>query len=276
MLDLILVMGFDMGAFGAAVATVISQAVSFLCCMFFLWRSRDRLGFQIHMRDFLRMDLPMLRSLVALGVPMAVKNGAVQFSKLFVNSWINGFGVEVSAVAGIANKLNNISILVSSAVNTAGASMVGQNIGAEKYDRVPKVMRTAFLITLTMSAAMSVALLVFPDQIFGIFTNEADVMSVAMEYLPVSVLIFFGSACRAPMNAFINGSGNYKINFLCAILDGLILRVGLALLLGVGAGLGYVGFWLGDALAGYTPLWMGFIYYATGRWKTRKYVLKVK
>ena len=78
------------------------------------------------------------------------------------------------------------------------------------------------------------------------------------------------------MNAFINGSGNYKINFLCAILDGLILRVGLALLLGVGAGLGYVGFWLGDALAGYTPLWMGFIYYATGRWKTRKYVLKVK
>ncbi len=275
-LDLILVMGFGMGAFGAAVATVISQAVSFLCCMFFLWRSRDRLGFQIHMRDFLRMDLPMLRSLVALGVPMAVKNGAVQFSKLFVNSWINGFGVEVSAVAGIANKLNNISILVSSAVNTAGASMVGQNIGAEKYDRVPKVMRTAFLITLTMSAAMSVALLVFPEQIFGIFTNEADVMSVAMEYLPVSVLIFFGSACRAPMNAFINGSGNYKINFLCAILDGLILRVGLALLLGVGAGLGYVGFWLGDALAGYTPLWMGFIYYATGRWKTRKYVLKVK
>jgi len=75
---------------------------------------------------------------------MAIKQSSVQFSKLFINSWINSFGVTVSAVAGIGNKLNTISNLISNSLNTAGASMVGQNIGAGKYKRVPKIIPMGF------------------------------------------------------------------------------------------------------------------------------------
>lgn len=95
-----------------------------------------------------------------------------------------------------------------------------------------------------------------------------------MEYLPIAILVFFGSAGRAPMNSLINGSGNYKINFVTAILDGLVLRVGLAVLLGLGFHMRYVGFWLGDAIAGFTPLWIGAIYFLSGRWKNSKYIIK--
>lgn len=273
-LDLLFVFPLHMGAMGAALATVLGQGVSFILCCIFLWRNREKLGFEISLSDFLRPKLEYLSRLTKLGIPMAIKSASIMFSKLFVNSWINSYGVEVSAVAGIVNKFNSISNLISNSVNTAGSSMVGQNIGAEKYDRVSKVMITAFLTTLAAALVLAAAVLLFPAQVFGIFTKEAEVLAICMEFLPIALLIFLGSACRAPMNTLLNGSGNYRINFAVAILDGMIMRIGLALLLGKALHMEYLGFWLGDALAGFTPLWIGLVYYFKGSWRTRKYIIK--
>jgi len=274
LLDLLFVFPLGLGAAGAALATVISQGFSFICCAIFLWKRRDKLGFEIEVKDFLHLDREMLGKLTKLGVPMAIKSASIQFSKLFVNSWINSYGVVVSAVAGIVNKFSSITNLISNSVNTAGSSMVGQNIGAQKYDRVPKIMLTAFLMTVTVSILMSIVTVAFPEAVFGVFTDEADVMAVCMEFLPIAVLLFFGSAFRAAMNALLNGSGNYYVNFATAILDGMFMRIGLALLFGLVLDMQYIGFWLGDALAGFTPFFIGLAYYYRGNWRTRKYVVK--
>ncbi len=274
LLDLLFVFPLKMGAAGAALATIISQGFSFICCAVFLWKKRDHLGFDIEWKDFTHIDKDMLLKLTKLGVPMAIKSAAIQFSKLFVNSWINSYGVVVSAVAGIVNKFSSITNLISNSVNTAGSSMVGQNIGAQKYDRVPKIMLTSFLMTVTVSIIMSIVTVSFPEAVFGIFTDEADVMAVCMEFLPIAVLLFFGSAFRAAMNSLLNGSGNYRVNFATAILDGMIMRIGLAVLLGLVLDMKYLGFWLGDALAGFTPFFIGLVYYYKGNWRTRKYVIK--
>jgi Na+-driven multidrug efflux pump len=69
------------------------------------------------------------------------------------------------------------------------------------------------------------------------------------------------------MNALINGSGNYKINFVTAILDGIVMRIGLSVLFGLMLGMKHYGFWLGDALAGFTPFCIGVVFYFTGLWK---------
>ncbi|MBQ3093747.1 MAG: MATE family efflux transporter [Clostridia bacterium] len=266
-LDVVFVMGCAMGAGGAALATVISQGVSFLLCAAFLWKRRAAWGLDIVWRDLVRMDREMLLPLLKLGFPMAIKSASIQFSKLFVNAWINSYGVEVSAFAGIANKINSISNLLSNSLNTAGSSMVGQNVGAKVYDRVPKIMLTLFAITSALATVLSVLVYAFPVPIFSCFTKDEAVLRVAMEYLPIAVLIFFGSAARSPMNALINGSGNYKVNFATAILDGIVMRIGLSALFGLWLSMGYVGFWLGDALAGFTPLWIGLVFYWSGQWK---------
>ncbi len=273
-LDIWFVLGMGMGAFGAALATVISQAVSFIISVIFLARRRTMLGFEINKADFVHMDKEMLSALIKLGIPMAIKNASVQFTKLFVNSWINSYGVAVSAVAGIASKFASVSNLASNSVNTAGSSMVGQNIGAEKYKRVPKIMASVFAITFTITTILTAAVLLFPEQVFGIFTSEADVLAICMEYLPIAVLVFFGSACRAPSNALINGSGNYKVNFAVAMLDGFVMRIGLSVLFGLVLDMKYIGFWLGDACAGFTPMVIAIFYYFSGIWKTRKYAVK--
>ena len=266
-LDIVFVMGFGMGSGGAALATVISQAISFLTCAVFLTKNRQKFELNIGMREFLHWDKEMLSSLIKLGAPMAIKSASVQVTKLFVNSWINSYGVAVSAFAGIANKVASIANLISTAMNTAGSTMVGQNLAAKEYERVKKILKQLAILTLSVSTLMSVEVCLFPNEIFGIFTSESDVLVIAGGYVPIAVLVFYGSALRAVMNALINGSGNYKINFATAILDAIVLRIGLALLFGLALGMEHYGFWLGDALAGFTPFWIGLIFYFSGGWK---------
>lgn len=269
-LDLIFVIVLPLGAAGAALATVISQCVSFLSCLIFLYYRRSSLGFSLNLSDLKSPDRSMLLDLTKLGIPMAIKSASIHFSKLFVNSWINSYGVAVSAFAGITNKISSVSNLISNSLNTAGSSMVGQNIGAKRYERVPKICLTITGITMIIATVLSIAFYAFPEAIFGIFTTDPAVLVIGAEYLPIAVLIFFGSACRSPANALVNGSGNYKVNFATAIFDGIILRIGLSILFGITFDMGYLGFWLGDALAGFTPMFIGIVFYLTGAWKEKK------
>lgn len=268
-LDVVFVGVFNFGAPGAALATVVSQAVSFISCVVFLVHKKHSFELYMHPMDFLRWDKDMLVSLVKLGTPMAIKSASIQVSKLFVNSWINSYGVAVSAFAGIANKVSSVANLISMAMNTAGSTMVAQNIAASKFIRVKEILKRLATITLAVAAVLSAAICLFPKQIFGLFTsgNDADILDIATGYVPIAVLLFAGSALRAVMNALINGSGNYKINFVTAILDGIVMRIGLALVFGLVLGMKHYGFWLGDALAGFTPFWIGLVFYLTGRWK---------
>lgn len=274
-LDLVFVATpLNMGAFGAALATVISQAVSFLSCVVFLACRREQFELNITARDFLFWDGAMLSALLKLGIPMAIKSASVMVSKLFVNSHINSYGVAVSAFAGVAAKIASVANLISMAMNTAGSTLVGQNLAAGEFERVKAVMVQIARITLTVATVLGIVIALFPEQIFSLFTTEgdADVLALARGYVPIAILLFFGAAARAIMNALINGSGNYSINFATALMDGIVLRIGLAVLFGIVLDMKHYGFWLGDALAGFTPFWIGLVFYCTGAWKKSKKV----
>ncbi len=273
-LDLLLVP--KMGAAGAAVATVVSQALSFLLCVGFLVVKRAEFELNITISDFIHWDKNMLLAFVKLGTPMAIKFASVMISKLFVNSWINSYGIAVSAFAGIANKIASIVNLFSNAMNTAGSTMTGQNIVAGEFKRVKKILKNVFVITFSISLVCSVFIVIYPEEIFGWFIKEGSVgvIDLAREYVPIALLMFLASSLRSTMNALINGSGNTAINFVCAILDGIVLRIGLAVLFGVALDMKHFGFWLGDALAGFTPFWLGVIFYFSGKWKKNAKVFK--
>ncbi len=269
-LDIVFVVGLHMGPGGAALATVISQGVSFIACVVFLYRNREKFGLTTTRRDFLHWDGEMLGALVKLGTPMAIKSASIQISKLFVNSWINSYGVEVSAFAGIANKLGSIINLIANALNTAGSTVVGQNIAAGKFERVKETIGSLAKITLSVATALSVLICLFPQAFFGLFTDDQAVLALVKGYLPIAVLLFYGSAMRSIMNSLLNGSGNYMVNFATAIFDGIIMRIGLAVLFGLVLDMRHFGFWLGDALAGFTPFFIGLVFYLSGSWKKGK------
>lgn len=270
-LDLLFVAVFHMGPFGAALATVIGQAVSFLWAIFYLYRHKEAFGFDFKFRSF-RPDPEVLPSLIKLGLPMCLQSAAIHISMLFVNSYINSYGVVASAVTGVGNKLGSVTAVVTNALSTAGSSMVGQNIGAEKYHRVPKIIGVSMIIDLAFAGILSLLTICFPRTIFGLFNSDPDVLDMAMTYIPVAVLLYIGFGMRSPFFALINGSGNAKLNLIVGLLDGVICRVGLAMLMGLAMGMGIMGFWLGNAFAGYVPFLIGGVYYLTGKWKTQRLI----
>lgn len=272
-LDLVFVGLLGWAAVGAALATVIGQGFSFMIGAVFLWKNRDGLGLNFQKASF-APDAEVLLPILKLGFPMALKNASVTFSKLFVDSWINSYGIIASSASGIESKLNIITNLFSNAINVSGSAMIGQNIGAEKYDRVPKVMKSAFGIVIVCDILITAILLLFPRMVFSIFTTDEEVIQASMTMIPLLCVLFVSSACRSPNNGLIDGSGNYKLNFLTAILDGIVNRIGFSLLFGLAMGMGWIGFLWGDAVAGFTPLLIGSIYYASGKWKTRKYLIR--
>lgn len=277
-LDLVFVATFDMEVFGAALATVISQGISFIIALTYLYINKKSFGFDFKPTSF-KIDRQAFKKLVALGVPMAIQSAAINLSKIVLTSWINIYGVVFSALSGLYNKINMMIGIVSQSFTTAGSTMVGQSLGAKKYKRVPKIMKVVLCSSMLISTVLSVALFFFSDPIFRMFTNDEEVLSIASIVVIPAILNMYGSATRSMSFSLMNGSGNAKLNFAVAIIDGMISRIGISALLGFAVGMGCQGFWYGDALAGFMPMVIGLIFFFSGRWrkdKSTKNIVKSK
>ncbi|MBQ6425658.1 MAG: MATE family efflux transporter [Clostridia bacterium] len=274
-LDVLFVAYLGMGVFGAALATVLGQGTSFLFSIVFLYRRRDAFHFDFRPESF-RMDPASRTALLRLGIPMAIQSASVNFSKMLVTSWINSYGVINSAVAGIFNKLSTVINVVGAAFNATGGAMMSQNLGARRYDRVKGILGWVLLFGASISSVFSLILVLFPTQVFELFTRDSAVLLAAPVIILPCVVNFFGTAVRTMGFAMVNGSGNSRLNLLVALTDGIVARIGISALLGFAAGLGCLGFWLGDALAGYLPFLIGTGYYLSRRWMKQEPVIDGK
>ena len=266
LLDIVFVAFLNMEVAGAAWATVIGQSFSFIFAMVYLYRHKEGFDFDFQPKSFIP-DGKAMEKIVALGVPMALQSAAISISQTVVAAWVNSFGLIASAIAGIIGKLNMMMGILSNSITTAAASMVGQNLGARKYDRIPKILAWGSGSALFLAVIAAVIVKMHPETIFGLFTSDAAVLTEASVIILPVILNFIGAATRCFAFGIINGSGNSKLNLCVAILDGMIARIGLAYLLGWVFAMGPKGFWLGDALAGFMPMVIGGTYYLLGGWR---------
>jgi Na+-driven multidrug efflux pump len=147
--------------------------------------------------------------------------------------------------------------------------MVSQALGAGKTERVPKVVGHAMWIVAIPAGIFAVITLFRPEWLFGLFSEDPEVLKMALSYVPVAMVQYLGATLRPASFALINGSGHSFLNLMVALLDGVAARIGLALLLGVTLGWGIRGFWYGNAFAGLVPFLIGSVYLLSGAWKKR-------
>lgn len=268
-LDLALVAGLGMRAKGAAIATAAAQLMSFLFALIYLYRHRDSFGFDFKRESF-RIDRPILRTVVSLSAPLAFMQIAINTSMMFVNAWVNVYGVVASAVGGIGTKLFSLASIITNAMQTSEATVSGQNIAARQTERVKKSMQVCTIICLAYWLILSTVCLLFPQGVFGIFASVEDVLAMAPSYMNILSAMFLSFALMAPPLGFISGVGNVRLNFVIAIADGVFARIGLSLLLARTLGMGLYGYWWGSALAGFVSVIAGWLYFFFGKWKDRK------
>ena len=237
----------------------------------YLFRHKEQFAFDFRLSSFKISPKPV-KTVLRLGIPIAIQTSAASISGLFVSSFINQYGVVASAVTGVGNKLNSIALIVANALNTSGSSIIGQSFAAGKIDRVKSVVYHVFGFDLIFVTCISVIILLFPEQIFSLFNTDAEVLALSHLYAPAAAISFMGFAVRSPSLAFINGLGQAKMNFFMGITEGFVLRIGLTYLLGVVLGFGLQGFWYGSVIASYGYGLVIIPYFFFSNWAQRKNV----
>ena len=264
-LDIVLVGPLGMGPLGAALATVVGQAVSFFFALRLLYKNRSQIHFDFRPAHF-RISKHVIRPLMSLGVPMVIQSAAITFSMLFVNAYVNAYGTVAVAVTGVARKLESMIGVVSQAISSAGGAMVAQALGAGKTKRVPQIVYHALWIVAIPAGVFALVTALKPEWLFGLFSDDPKVLEMALDYVPVAMVQYLGATLRPASFALINGSGNSRMNLAVALLDGFVCRIGLSLLLGITLGWGIRGFWYGNALSGLVPFLIGFSFLLSGKW----------
>lgn len=268
-LDLLFIGPMGLGAAGAALATVISQAVSFLIALAYLYRRRDRFGFDFRLASF-RPHARILRQLIQQGLPQGLQMAAIIVSFLFIMANVNRFGVAASAAFGVGLKIEHLPSIATQGFSTAVGAMVGQNFGAGKFDRIRTTTRVALVVSTVSFSIFGLLYLLIPEQMFRLFTQDEEVLALARTVLGAMVL---GYPANILMNAYrgvIIGVGNAAFGLAIGIFDGVVLRMGLAWVLGSVLNLGLFGFVLGYALAAYGTAIPAAVYYWSGIWKRRR------
>ena len=267
-LDLVAVAWLGWGPAGAALATILGQAISFIFAWCHLRRRRAEFGFDFQPRSFIP-NRAVFAAQMRLGIPFAVRFAAINVSMMYVIRLVNGLGMAASTVFGVGVQMDDIVTKVTQGIMQGATAMVGQNYGARRFDRVRAVVLGAWLLSVGFYVVYGALLLLRTEQMFGIFTKDAAVLSLAPVFARNIIWQFPGLVLMRGTNGFINGIGNARLSLVFGIFDGVVLRIGCSWLLGSAMGMGLAGYVLGYAVACYGMGVPSLAYFLWGRWEER-------
>lgn len=268
-LDLLFTGYLGWGVAGAAWATIIGQAASFLFSLYYLYKRKEEFGFDFKPKSF-RPKKKYSKLIVSLGTPMAIQSGFINISMLYVTSLINSVGVGEGATFGVGCRIDDIINKLCMGIQYAAMPMISQNIGAGEQKRAQKTVYWA-LIYSGIFTVVCIALYKFlGEEVFMMFSDDPEVHKLSGTFISAILWMFPAFAIMRGSGAFVQGIGNAKLSMILAILDGVALRIGLSWLFGIALGYGFYGFVLGYGLAPYGFAVPSMIYFLSGVWKKRK------
>lgn len=227
--DLILVAGFRMDATGAAIATVLAQALSVVFAVLLLLK-KD-LPFAIVKSDF-RWN-PQCRNFLRIGLPLALQEFLTQISFLALCAFVNRLGLEASSGYGVACKIVSFAMLVPSALMQSMASFVSQNIGAGKKKRAKKSMLTGIGVGVTVGCVVFALILLKGDLLAGIFSTDPAVIRNAYDYLKGFALETIVTAVLFSMVGYFNGNNKTLWVMTQGLIQTLLIRLPMAYVMSI-------------------------------------------
>ena len=207
-LDLLFVGLFRWGVWSAAVATVISQAVSVVLCLVHLCR-RGHI-YTISLRK-IKFDLPILREILRYGIPGGVQNSVIGFANVIVQSQINLFGQFATAAYGAYSKIEGFAFLPINSFTMAITTFVSQNLGAGAKARARQGARFGIILSVVLAELIGVAFYLSAPYLIGFFDNTAEVVAFGVTHAHICSLFYgllafshaIASVCRGAGKAFV-------------------------------------------------------------------------
>lgn len=237
--DLVFVAGLHMDAAGAAIATVLAQAISVVLALVML--KRRELPFCLTGKDF-RLN-HQCRRFLNVGLPLALQECLTQLSFLALCAFVNRLGLDASSGYGVACKIVNFAMLVPSALMQSMASFVSQNVGAGKEDRAKKVLFTGMSVGIFVGAFVFVGVFFFGNTLTSIFTTDSSVILKGYDYLKGFAPETIVTAILFSMIGYFNGHEKTVWVMIQGVIQTLLVRLPLAYIMSIqpNASLTYIG-----------------------------------
>ena len=165
---------------GAAIATVISRAITLVAAIWILTRREKMLTF---VRFRMRESVRSWKKILFIGVPAAGTNMLVPLSAGIITRMISKYGPEGVAAFGVGSRIEPLALFVIMALASALAPFIGQNWGAGKHDRVREGLRLSIRFALLWEFALAVILILFARPMAGLFSDQTDVVSIIVDFI---------------------------------------------------------------------------------------------
>ncbi|MBS6217970.1 MAG: MATE family efflux transporter [Clostridiales bacterium] len=265
-LDLVFVVGFGLEVLGVALATVLSQMVSAVLVMLVLCRPDSIFCIA---RKEIRFHPDILKSILRIGLPTGLQSDMYTISNMLIQSCINSFGTNTMAAWTAFCKLDAFYWMISGAFGISITTFVGQNFGAQRYDRVRKSVRVCLLLSLVTALLVSGLYALGAQPLLRMFSTDTQVIDIGTFILWRMSPFYFTFICVEVMAGAIRGTGDSLKPMLLTCGGVCVLRV----------------VWiftvlpldrtLGTLLLSYPMTWsitslLFIIYYVRGNWMRRQ------
>lgn len=266
-LDLVFVIVFSMGVFGVALATVIAQFVSWLYGVYFINKHYNLINIKIFSFHF---NKELFKQTMRLGIPAGIQQALFSIGVMFMQSLVNGYGSSFMAGFNGASKIDTFAFMPIQSYTNALITYTGQNIGANKLDRVKSGMRAGMVLSIGTSIIIGLLMFPFAGNLISLFTKTPEAISSGVVYLQTVLPFYSLLAVLFMFNSVIRGAGATIIPVLITLTSLWFVRIPIAYLLDHFFGRDYmfysygIGWLLGAILSG--------IYYFSGKWKDKSII----
>lgn len=221
-LDIVLVLGLDMGVHGAAIATVISQLVSALLILGNLHHAHP--VYRLYFRK-IRFHGDMLSRIVRIGMPAGLQSVMYSLSNIIIQSSVNGFGTDVMAAWTAYGKIDGLYWMIISAFGVAITTFAGQNFGAQLYDRMRRSVRVCMGMATGATVVMSAVIMVIGRPMLGMFTDDAQVVEMGMSIIRLIVPTWITYISIEILSGAMRSAGDSLVPTLMTLTGVCLLRV---------------------------------------------------
>ncbi len=259
---------FKWGVAGSAWATVISQAGAFFTGVIYLNRTHEIVKLNSLKLVF---DKAIFRKSLMIGLPTGLQQTFVSMGMLAITRIVNGFGTDAIAAYSAAGRLDSLAGLPAMNFGAALSTFVGQNLGANKPERVKQGLKATFMMSGALALFTSLFVIIFRQQLMGLFTNDAAVIALGAEYLVIvsSFYIFFST--MFVIGGVMRGAGDTIVPMFITLFALWAIRIPAAWIMSEYFGVD--GIWWSIPVAWFIGMTLSYLYYLKGNWK-KKVVVK--
>lgn len=221
-LNLVFVIALHMGVSGVALATIISQIISAALVLLCLMRSDGAIKVELKK---LRLDGKKVLDIAKVGLPAGLQGMVFSISNVMIQSTVNSFGKIVVAGNTTATNLEGYVYVAMNSIYQAAITFTGQNVGARRYDRIPRVARDSLMAVFGIGAVLGGLLMLFKHALFGIYTSDEAVMAAAAMRTNVIAPTYFLCGMMDSTVGLLRGMGSSVQPMIVSIVGVCVLRV---------------------------------------------------